>query len=936
MSNVFLKVCLILICGLSFSAMKAQKSEDSRFLFSCEYYEEGAKHFDGAKYLSMKFEVTSYKKRGKQRYVARLKKGIASEGYKSGFGYKYQYYETGEPETTQKQYYFEYALPFFECHSIRFSLNDGQLVIENADSLQAALSGKVKVDFPVRPSAMDNNFLTVSGMREIFQHLFITLPDDLTAPGEMSLEKGVVYNYLENCNELKHVEVTDNKKHEKLNLFVSENSKIIRFKQIQRLYGQMIVRVLPTNEEANTKISGQFSGKRNETLQFNTESISLLDPKQKITVQTDAAGKFSFGLNLSSPVTIHCGSGSVFYAEPGDDFSFTSNSKQDSLRFFGIGAGNNNFLQAEWRFEKLHRPNNQVKDEQTQKAWFQKTDQVMNNYFNLIQNYRNDLSPCFYETQYLNYYYGKVNKKIEYIFSWYTNTDIGINKRIYAGLDTIPTRYQSFVFNREFNKYLENSFLMQFERLRDFTHIHNFESPEKPSDKELIRLASLAYSGKILRDYLEYVAPRVFDSNNKENIDALKEIIQEQFANSKLQTIISSLQKKVSVIIPGNLFPAIKFQDINGKTVELSQFKGKVIYLMFWRNEALEPDQQWKDYQNLIEEIKNDKVLIVTVGLEEDFEKWKLYVDRMNLKGLNLFLNRKSDDFKNYILNLKSRHFLLIDSTGKIVNNDGPDPSVASVLINQNMGSSNPGAVLLGLLTGLISTILFFGVIWYFVRLRQKRKAKIDSLLNRLRETELKAIKAQMNPHFLFNSLNSIQNLINQQKIEAANMYLSKFARLLRAVLQHSEKEFVPLADEIETLKLYVQLEKLRFNFDFQLNVSSDLDIYNTYIPPLLLQPFIENAILHGLQPKEGDKKLQIDIDEQEKQLVCRISDNGVGRNASNEQSQSHHGMGNKLSLERINLLNQKNNSKFMLRIDDGLPAVGGTQVTINFTNNLI
>ena len=936
MSKLIFKTSLILLFLLSASLLKGQKSEDSRFLFSCEYYEEGANHFDGAKYLSMKFEVTSYKKRGKQRYVARLKRGIASEGYKSGFGYKYQYYETGESETTQKQYYFEYALPFFECHSIRFSLNDGQLVIENADSLQAALSEKVKFDFPVRPPAMDNNFLTVSGLTEIFQHLFITLPVDLTAPGKMSLEKGVVYNYLENCNELKHVEVTDNKKHEKWNLFVSENSKIIRFKQIQRLFGQMIVRVLPTNAEANTQISGQLPREVNKSIEIETEGESLFNPKQKITVQTDATGKFSFGLNLDSPATVHCGSGFVFYAESGDDFSFTSNSKQDSLHFIGIGAGNNNFLQAELKLEKIHRSNYHVKDEQTQKGWFQKTDKVMNHYFDLLKNYSNDLSPCFYEAQYLNYYYGKVNSKLEYIFSWFTNSDVGISRRIYTGLDTIPSRYQSFVFSREFNKYQENNLFLKFEKLRDFTHIHSYESPEKPSDKELLRLASLAYSGKILRDYLEYVAPRVFDSNNQENIDALKQTIQEQFANSNLQTRISRLQKKVSVIIPGNLFPAIKFQDINGKTLELSTFKGKVIYLMFWRNDALEPDQQWKDFQNLIGEINDDKVLIVNVGMEEDFAKWKLYVDQMKLKGLNLFLNRNSEDYKNYILNLKSRHFLLIDSTGKIVNNDGPEPSDASVLINQNVGSSNLGAVLFGLLTGLLSTILVFGVIWYFIRIRQKRKAKIDSLLKRLRETELKAIKAQMNPHFLFNSLNSIQNLINQKNIEAANMYLSKFARLLRAVLQNSEMEFVPLSDEIETLTLYVLLEKLRFNFDFQLNVSPDLDIYNTYIPPLLLQPFIENAILHGLQPKVGDKNLQIDIDEQDKQLVCRITDNGVGRNASQEQSENHHGMGNKLSLERINLLNQKNNSKFMLRIDDGLPDAGGTQVTISFTNNLI
>ncbi|WP_321288643.1 histidine kinase [uncultured Sunxiuqinia sp.] len=271
-----------------------------------------------------------------------------------------------------------------------------------------------------------------------------------------------------------------------------------------------------------------------------------------------------------------------------------------------------------------------------------------------------------------------------------------------------------------------------------------------------------------------------------------------------------------------------------------------------------------------------------------------------------------------------------------MINNNGPYPDEAQIQIAQNLGYTTREKLLAGGLIVIFFLLMILGFSWLISRIRQKRRAKIDELTNRLRETELKAIKAQMNPHFLFNSLNSIQNLINQQNIEAANLYLSRFARLLHAVLQYSENEFVPLADEIETLSLYVQLEKLRFNFEFNLMVDPEIDIYNTFVPPLLFQPFIENAILHGLQQKEGDKNLTINIEERKSQLICMIADNGVGRTAAGSHRQNHHGMGNKLSLERIKLLNQKNSSSFKFDISDIELNGTGTLVTISFNNNLI
>ena len=154
--------------------------------------------------------------------------------------------------------------------------------------------------------------------------------------------------------------------------------------------------------------------------------------------------------------------------------------------------------------------------------------------------------------------------------------------------------------------------------------------------------------------------------------------------------------------------------------------------------------------------------------------------------------------------------------------------------------------------------------------------------------------------------------------------------------MQYSEKELIPLTDELETTYLYVQLEKLRFNFEYELQVDPKIDIYNTYVPPLLIQPFIENAILHGLQPKQGEKQLKIQVEEENNQLLFRIADNGVGFKNGVSETNHHSGMGNKLSQERIDLLNQKNKGNFRLSIGEGPDDSGGTCVYLSFANNLM
>lgn len=935
--NLMPAVLTCLLISWLFTPAEAEEKEHLSFMFSCERYEKGVNHFDGTKYLSVNFLVKTQQRHGEQTYMAKLRKAVVSRSH--SFGRKTSvYYESGDPVNTTTPGYVELAIRFLERHPVAFKFQAGQLVLENGDSLKKAFNQEVEIFYPgrlIRPLGYNDEFFRFDLFLHIFGNIRQDLPDDLKKPGDLSLRNGVVYNYLNTCNSLQQVEITDSRNHTRSTVYVRSGSNRIKYKKEQSLRVQTVIRTIETGEHS-IRIEGMMPKERNKKLQYVIEGASPIVPAQKIDVNADSTGKFNILLDQDFPVTLTSRSGYRFYAEPGDDFSITTNKKGDSIFFAGIGAENNRFIQEEARVEKFPKMDYRSRTNQTRDAWFRKADQSTNTCIALLEMYQNDLTPRFYESQYLNYYFGKINRKLEYLFGYVELNTQGVRKRKYTGLDTIPSQYQSFVYNREFNKFLENNFILQFEKLRDFTYATNFQSNEIPSQAEMLRLAALSYSRKILRDYFEFVTPRVDRSAIAGDKTVLKNLIQEHFDNTSFQTKVLQLLEKANLPETGSVFSDIRFKDSAGKDIHLTQFRGKLLYLMFWRNDALTLDKQWDEYQQLTKTLNAKNVLFLTIGMEENFDKWKKYIEAMPLNGINLFADRNSKAFRENFPGLKSRHFMLVDGTGTIVNNNGPDPSVANLLISQNLGSSGNEKRLRVALLFFLSVVFVLGLIWIIGRTRRMRKAKIETLLNRLRETELKAIKAQMNPHFLFNSLNSIQNLINQQKIEAANMYLSKFARLLHAVLQYSEKEFVPLAAELETLDLYVQLERLRFNFEYQLHVDTAIDIHNSYIPPLLMQPFIENAILHGLQPKHGEKKLCIRIEERDRQLVCHIEDNGIGRNLSQNGKTGHHGMGNKLSIERIQLLNQKNDSNFKLSIHDGEPGITGTQVTISFTNNLI
>ncbi len=236
--------------------------------------------------------------------------------------------------------------------------------------------------------------------------------------------------------------------------------------------------------------------------------------------------------------------------------------------------------------------------------------------------------------------------------------------------------------------------------------------------------------------------------------------------------------------------------------------------------------------------------------------------------------------------------------------------------------------LILTLLTAIIA-----GIAKYRINKFKKEEEATREINRKFAALELQALQAQLNPHFIFNALGAIQHTIRDENPERAEHFLTSFALLMRLFLESSKKKNITLAEEIELITRYVELEQLRFEnrFDFDFKIDEDINIHNTEIPSLLFQPFVENAINHGLFHKEGQGLLAISIKEQANVLHCEIIDDGVGRARTAEiqrkSLKSHKSRATEIVNERLDILQKVEGLNLTIRIEDLKPE--GTKVMI-------
>jgi ligand-binding sensor domain-containing protein len=235
---------------------------------------------------------------------------------------------------------------------------------------------------------------------------------------------------------------------------------------------------------------------------------------------------------------------------------------------------------------------------------------------------------------------------------------------------------------------------------------------------------------------------------------------------------------------------------------------------------------------------------------------------------------------------------------------------------------------------------LLMGIIFGVNRYLWKKQNEKQAYLRKIKEAEMKTLRSQMNPHFLFNTLNSINSYIIQHKTEDASSYLTTFSKLMRSILDNSKHEQITLKNELHTLKLYLKLESVRLehSFDYVFHVDESVSSEFIMVPPLILQPFAENAIWHGLRNLKSIGLLEILVEQpKEETLILKVKDNGIGREASQNLKKNetqHKSYGIDITVDRIKSLNPENSVEIVDLYENGKPAGTVVNITLKLKEN--
>ena len=406
--------------------------------------------------------------------------------------------------------------------------------------------------------------------------------------------------------------------------------------------------------------------------------------------------------------------------------------------------------------------------------------------------------------------------------------------------------------------------------------------------------------------------------------------------NTALSNALDGTIQEMNYIENGNPFPFSEITDMDGKkhTIPKNEFSIIDIATIYGMDKNREKEEVTRILQSK-DKINKINYIIIRPHFAKGGTKEATSCDTVNFTYI--YLSKKDSEYFSKFKLLDRRRTLLLNKKHIILgNNVGDIQKNTSNKLNQllddyfdslNQPISKADNSRLWLV--LLSSIIGFGALSLLViRIRSKQIATREETRRKITELELKAIRSQMNPHFIFNALGSIQNLINHNNSKKANLYLSRFARLMRMVLNNSNQQLITLAHELDLLKHYLELEQLRVDFKFNIDIADNIDPETEEIPGMLIQPFVENAVIHGITPI-GEGNVNVNFTKNNGVLQCEITDDGIGINAS--KNTSGNGLAMKLSEDRLNLLNSQLNTQLRLKVEDRLEIeqTKGTKISL-------
>jgi hypothetical protein len=639
------------------------------------------------------------------------------------------------------------------------------------------------------------------------------------------------------------------------------------------------------------------------------------------TLQLDRDGNFELAFPLDHPrdITLFHGYRSMrFYFAPGDTLEFRTNGNAfyREMQVAGQGQKDNEFLldfYHEMRGDSLYRRYDFDLLDRDHKAFFQRARVKEASELAFLADRAPTLRPDFVAWMDRNLKLEHANIQWEAANRFMVGRGISLEPSLLNQLQEKANLLYRLPHGKDFDFKVEEFLAFQFNLLQK-----TYRAPQLDAREEFA-LAQLLPSKET---FVRHTLMQLF--RNYTDLGQLTESGQWRLAQLMSMTRDTQLIREMTVFkegmrqLPspvgirtlqkGNAAPAWSFKNTEGGQVGLEDFLGRKLLLHIGRVDNLdlaitdlqtfrESQDQLPEIVHLLTALDYDEFIKGVAGKQGVF----VYVSPEEMEALK----------ESYYVDNYSNHYFFIGEEGKILANHY-DLGTARMLrgawqkitIDQTEGGWNADKnqrFLRGLGAGLLISLIIGGIVLWLRRLQAQRELRRRQLL----EVELRGIRSQMNPHFLFNAMSSIQNLIRKEEQEKADLYLGQFAGLMRKTLRNTAEEFIPLTDEIETLEQYCSLESLRHPFHYEFKIDDRLDAHNTYVPSMLLQPIIENAILHGLGPKVGPKELIVTIQPGENGLQCTIQDNGVGVLATQKQKdgKDHRSMGMKLVRQRLDLM---------------------------------
>jgi tetratricopeptide (TPR) repeat protein len=311
----------------------------------------------------------------------------------------------------------------------------------------------------------------------------------------------------------------------------------------------------------------------------------------------------------------------------------------------------------------------------------------------------------------------------------------------------------------------------------------------------------------------------------------------------------------------------------------------------------------------IVEKYKEEEALKLISNIH--YQLYQLYFKQ---KQFEKALQEYSEFHKAYEMSNASERITAIEEIKDKYEAEQKDQQI-ELISQQNVLNEIRVKQSLYLLFGLAGLIILIVTLAILLIRQNKLKASQNTIL-----LEQKLLRSQMNPHFIFNALSNISNLIDKNDNTTASKYLNRFSKLVRHILESTRSDYIELDQEVANLENYLALQKLRFNdkFDFQIQIDSKIDSETIEIPPMLIQPFIENAIEHGIKPKEINGHIDIRFKMKGKLIVCEIDDDGIGRKKATEMKvKSHQSLATSITEERLRNLSRKLKHKISLEIID-------------------